>query len=108
MSKYVDLKEFQEKGYLQELNRRFLHPLGMAMQVSKDNETGEVSFLGFIDSRDDDEGFIFDFEKVSDDRLALMKAKRDNVQGELDSKYDKRSDLFGFESFLDAVEYLPR
>jgi hypothetical protein len=31
--KYIDIKEFREKGYLQELNRQFLHPLGLALEV---------------------------------------------------------------------------
>ncbi len=30
---YMDLKEFREKGYLQELNRCFLHPLGLALEM---------------------------------------------------------------------------
>lgn len=31
---YIDLTEFRERGYLQELNRQFLHPLGMALEWS--------------------------------------------------------------------------
>ena len=32
--KYMPIKEFRERGYLQELNRRFLHPLGLALEGS--------------------------------------------------------------------------
>lgn len=31
--KRIDIKEFREKGYLQELNRNFLHPLGLALEI---------------------------------------------------------------------------
>jgi len=30
---YISLEEFRKLGYLQELNRRFLHPLGLSMEV---------------------------------------------------------------------------
>ena len=33
MKNKIDVKEFREKGYLQELNRRFLHPLGLALEI---------------------------------------------------------------------------
>ena len=58
--KRISAKEFQELGYLQEVNRRFLHPLGLALEVIRDDESGEVSFGGVWDSRDDIEGIIFD------------------------------------------------
>lgn len=30
---YMDAREFQAEGYLQELNRQFLHPLGLALEI---------------------------------------------------------------------------
>lgn len=30
---YIDIIEFQDEGYLHELNRRFLHPLGLALEI---------------------------------------------------------------------------
>lgn len=57
--KRMDAKEFQEKGYLQELNRQFLHPLGLALEVIVNTETGDVSFGKVWDYRDDTEGIIF-------------------------------------------------
>lgn len=29
----IDVGEFRDRGYLQEVNRRFLHPLGLALEV---------------------------------------------------------------------------
>ena len=34
--KYMNIKEFRDTGYLHELNRLFLHPLGLAMEISID------------------------------------------------------------------------
>ena len=64
--KDIDVKEFREKGYLQELNRQFLHPLGMALYTSIDDK-GKESFGGVFDARNDSEGFVFsdmDVEKT--------------------------------------------
>ncbi len=32
-TKYINLREFQETGYLHEVNRTFLHPLGLALEI---------------------------------------------------------------------------
>ncbi len=32
---YVPIREFRELGYLQEVNRRLLHPLGLAIEVGQ-------------------------------------------------------------------------
>jgi hypothetical protein len=34
--KYIDLDEFMEEGFLQEANRKFFHPLGLALQVTSE------------------------------------------------------------------------
>jgi hypothetical protein len=57
--KHMDLTEFRDEGYLQELNRKFLHPLGLALEAYVD-ENGKVTDLGGIwDLRDDPEGIFF-------------------------------------------------
>lgn len=56
---YLPIGEFRAQGYLQELNRQFLHPLGLALEVRLDEATG-VEFLGGIwDYRDDPEGMRY-------------------------------------------------
>ena len=85
----MDLKEFIEKGYLQEANRRFFHPLGLALAVNK-KEDGSYEFDSVWDSRDDPEGFVFgdftdeDFEKA------------EQVFREWDEKAKERQRVFGF------------
>jgi hypothetical protein len=55
----MSVKEFREIGFLQELNRQFLHPLGLALEVRVDRETGKEEF-GEVWQTDDAEGFLFD------------------------------------------------
>lgn len=56
--KKMSVKDFREQGYLQELNRVFLHPLGLALEVNL-NEDGTESFGEVWDYRDDPEGMIY-------------------------------------------------
>ena len=57
--KRMNLDEFRKEGYFQELNRLFLHPLGLALEVVI-NKDGEVESLGGIwDYRADPEGILF-------------------------------------------------
>ena len=53
-TRWIDPAEFQRLGYLQEVNRQFLHPLGLALAVH------EGAFAGVMDCRDDPEGVYFD------------------------------------------------
>lgn len=57
--KYMDPAEFRRLGYLQEVNRRLLHPLGLALCVKADAD-GAVQLSGIWDCRDDPEGIRFD------------------------------------------------
>lgn len=38
--KYMDIAAFRGQGYLQEVNRRFLHPLGLALEVTVVDDGG--------------------------------------------------------------------
>lgn len=68
--KTLSVESFRKQGYLQELNRRFLHPLGLALEVIKD-ESGNWSFGNVWDYRDDPEGIIY-----GDDILNLPETKQ--------------------------------
>lgn len=58
--KYITPKELYEWGLLFEINRRVLHPLGMALAVEMDEEENAVFSNDVWDCRDDPEGFIFE------------------------------------------------
>lgn len=54
----MPVREFQEQGYLLEVNRRFLHPLGLALEIIGEDD-GTAYFGGVLDARDDPAGFVF-------------------------------------------------
>lgn len=56
--KRVDIAEWRKSGYLQEANRLFFHPHGLALEVTVADD-GTESITGVWDSRDDPEGIVF-------------------------------------------------
>lgn len=92
-TKYISIREFCNRGYLQEVNRRFLHRLGLALEVSVDDSSGtEVYALsGVRDAREDPEGYVFgprSFDSRSLERATL-------VENELAAKQAARVKLLG-------------
>jgi len=59
--KTITAREFYEAGFLQEVNRQFLHPLGLALCVTIDEDDPEDAgeFSSVWDYRDDPEGMTF-------------------------------------------------
>lgn len=91
--KRMNIKEFREFGFLQEVNRKFFHPLGLALEVIIE-EDGAEKLGGIWDSREDPEGMIF-----ADDMLEHEKFNR--VADLRDSKKEHRMRLLG--SYIQAV-----
>ncbi len=56
--KRINPKEFRALGYLQDANRRYFHPLGLALEVIVDDD-GSEKFGGVWDCCDDPEGMAF-------------------------------------------------
>jgi len=56
---YMSVAEFRREGYLQELNRLFLHPLGLAMEILVE-DGGRERLGGVWDYRHDTEGIRFE------------------------------------------------
>jgi len=96
--KWMNIKEFRENGYLQEVNRIFFHPLGMALAVEI-KEDGTESLKGIWDYRDDPEGIIY-----TDESLNTQEAinKRKKVLKELSEKamYREKHLKFIFQPVL--------
>lgn len=90
--KRIDIKEFREKGYLQEANRKFFHPLGLALEVIID-DNGEEKLGGVWDFRDDPEGILYG-EDTLNTESHLQKAKF--VAKESFEKARTRMDKYGF------------
>lgn len=83
-TKYINVKEFRELGFLQEVNRRFFHPLGLALEVIIDDETGKETLGQIWDYREDPKGmfygpYMLDIDKaryVEKLRLSKVKTRR--------------------------------
>lgn len=74
--KYLDLNEFMSEGYLQEVNRLFFHPLGLALELQMDDETNTIKLSGIWDQRDDPEGIRFACKDIADMNRKIAKAGR--------------------------------
>lgn len=90
--KYMDINEFRDEGFLQEANRQFFHPLGLALEVTQ--EANGMRFLsGVWDCRDDPEGVAFFIE--NEEELAKMKIKAQKVKNERQCHIKARRKLLG-------------
>ncbi|MCP4161214.1 MAG: hypothetical protein GY760_14160 [Deltaproteobacteria bacterium] len=90
--KRINIKEFREKGYLQELNRLFLHPLGLALEIIIEKD-GEEKLGGIWDYREDPEGIRFG-DDITTDPDAIEKAKF--VRSEKSKKTISRVNALGY------------
>lgn len=71
----MDIREFREVGFLQEVNRQFFHPLGLALEVIID-EDGPERLGGIWDYRDDPEGMLFAAEDIDADKASFVESLR--------------------------------
>jgi hypothetical protein len=68
----MDLREFVDEGFLQEVNRQFFHPLGLSMAVSTADGINDVRFDGIYDYRDTPEGTYFNESVLSAEKAAKV------------------------------------
>lgn len=85
--KRIDIKEFREFGWVQEINRLMLHPAGLALEVNVDDD-GNETLGGVWDYREDAEGVLY-----SDGVMNSDKAER--VAEAMCSKAEHRFKYFG-------------
>ena len=93
--KRMSVKEFRELGYLQELNRQFLHPLGLALEVVID-DTGNESFGEVWDCREDPEGITYRLQQSDIERNQRFATKAEYVESERLRIKESREKLLGF------------
>jgi hypothetical protein len=93
----MDLREFMELGYLQEANRRFFHPLGLAL-FARVNDHGDVVELGCYDDRGDPEGWRFDLSSwpSAEEALARFKTNAATIEREWDARQVARAERLGY------------
>lgn len=93
--KKMDIKKFRELGYLQELNRKFLHPLGLALSVKKDDD-GNEELDSIIDYRNDKEGVYFDIENSDEVRKEVFRKRKEFVSDEYEKRFEERIDRLNY------------
>lgn len=81
----VPVEELRSLGVISEVNRRLLHPIGLALGV---NAFGEIMVL---DGRDDPEGFLF--EPSADEEIA---EKADRFRREEEARFPARAAALGY------------
>jgi hypothetical protein len=75
---YLSIRDFVSLGYLQELNRQFLHPLGLALEV-EEIAGGKYAISGVQDFRGDPEGMMFSkFDEESIKKAAYVQKEWEN------------------------------
>jgi len=93
--KRMNIAEFREKGYLQEVNRRFFHPLGLALEVIVE-ENGEEKLGGIWDYREDPEGIYYDIKNSDLDRQKRFDKNAKFIDSELENRCEQRKATLGF------------
>lgn len=78
--KRMDIKEFREEGFLQEANRLFFHPLGLALEVKVEDD-GTETLGGIWDYRDDPEGVAFGPDMIDPEKIQKVEAEKKRHHG---------------------------
>jgi hypothetical protein len=91
----ISCEEFIKEGYLLELNRQFLHPLGLAMFYKFNEETGEMAWGGVYDDRDDLEGWRY-IGPVNEEDRADKEAKMTNITKIVNDRKPVRVSTLGY------------
>jgi hypothetical protein len=86
--KRMNIKEFREMGLLAELNRAFLHPLGLALEIVVDDD-GTERLGGIWDYRDDPEGMLYSQEHFPTEKIKI-------AQEYIKEKHEQRMKNLGF------------
>lgn len=84
--KYMDIAEFRDGGYLLEVNRRFFHPLGLALECTQEDD-GSQRLSGIQDHRDDPEGIIYGDLVPADQERAQRVRELATARAPLRAKY---------------------
>lgn len=94
--KYLGAKEFRDEGFLQEANRLFFHPLGLALALFSNDEDGVLK-VQVWDEREDPEGWFFAPGELSKDKI-------DNVEDLKQSKLAIRWAVTGREDGIQEYD----
>jgi len=85
---HMDLVEFREKGYLQEANRRFFHPLGLALEIVLSGDERKGYFLRVQDFRNNPEGVCYNIKNSNQERKERFRKNKEYINKQF-KKYSK-------------------
>ena len=88
--KVMPIKEFRELGFVQEANRLFFHPRGLALEVIIGDNNNPDRVGNIWDYREDPEGIVF-----NDLTNSCARKKCDTVANEYDKHKEFRIKLLG-------------
>ncbi len=94
--KRIEIKEFREKGYLQDVNRRFFHPLGLALEIVL-NDDGTEKLGGIWDYREEKEGIYYDISKSDMERKTRFNLKKLFIDKKFEIRCKNREEILGFD-----------
>lgn len=89
--KYGDIKSLLESGVIQEANRQFFHPLGLALEVIQEKD-GTCSLGGIWDYTDNPSGISYDLSQFD---LNEFRQKAQIVSDLKESKSKARIEALG-------------
>jgi hypothetical protein len=102
--KHISIKEFCDLGFLQEVNRLVLHPAGLALEVTFDDDDPDNPWIsGVWDYRDDPEGIWFDWKSWPEERSY---DKASSVTAEVNKHREARTKMFA-EAYPEYVSSDP-
>jgi hypothetical protein len=73
--KYMTTEDFRRLGFLQEANRKFFHPLGLALEIIT-NKNGDEELGGIWDYRSDPEGNFFGADMIKQGKIDYVEKLR--------------------------------
>lgn len=76
VTRVVEPEELRDRGFLLEVNRRFFHPLGLALSLVREG-CGRLKVL----ETDDPSGWIYDWPGMSEAERADIAAKMGAIEG---------------------------
>lgn len=99
--KRMSVSEFRKLGYLREVNRCFLHPLGLALEIVVEVD-GTMRFGEVHDYRDDPEGLMY-----GEDIVSTQQASEDaqRILAERDAKSVQRQTSFNWPTTIQPISH---
>ena len=99
----IDVKEFRSLGILQEANRKFFHPLGLALEVIIEAD-GTEKLGGIWDYREDPEGNFFAGDMIKQEAIDYVENLRKSkikARKDIQEKYNVKVDRNGIQVIQD-------